>query len=68
MEAADWEESERHLRPFAHLRFRLKLMKTLWHVMRGEKAEAEGLARRLLGRPECNSFRRSLIEQFLLKG
>ena len=67
MEAADWEESERHLRPFAHLRFRLKLMKTMWHVMRGEKAEAESLARRLLERPESNSFRRSLIEQFLLK-
>lgn len=65
MTAADWDDSERHLRPFSHLRFRLKLMKMIWHLKLGEVDEARLSAQRLMERPECNSFRRALIKRHL---
>jgi hypothetical protein len=65
--AEDWDQSERHLRPFPHLRFRLKLMKMMWHLRRGETDEARLLAQRLLERPECNAYRKELIKLLLSK-
>lgn len=65
MTATDWDDSERHLRSFAHLRFRLKLMKMMWHLKRAEIDEARLLAQRLLERPESNAFRRNLIKRLL---
>ena len=65
MSASDWETSERHFRPFAHLRFRLKLMKMMWHLKLDELDEARLLAQRLLERPECNAYRRALIKRLL---
>jgi hypothetical protein len=65
MSAQDWDESERHLRPFGHLRFRLKLMKMLWFIKSRELEAAHLLAQRLLERPECNGYRSALIKKLL---
>jgi hypothetical protein len=65
MSAEDWDHSERRLRPFPHLRFRLKLMKMMWLLQRKELDEARLLAQRLLERPECNSYRTALIKRLL---
>ena len=61
----DWDHSERRLRPFPHLRFRLKLLKMMWHLVCGEHDDARLLAQRLLERPECNVYRSSLIKRLL---
>ena len=65
MTAEDWDISERHLRPFPHLRFRLKLMKMLWQLKLGAFDEARLAAQRLMERRECNPFRRALITKHL---
>lgn len=65
MDEEDWEQSERHLRPFPHLRFRLKLLKMMWLLKVPDLDEARLLAQRLLERPECNTFRSNLIKKLL---
>lgn len=65
MAAEDWDSSERRLRPFAHLRFRLKLLKMSWLLKKGETDQARLLAQRLLERPECNGYRAALIKKLL---
>lgn len=61
----DWEYSERRLRSFAHLRFRLKLMKMMWYLRESKVDDARLLAQRLLERPECNAYRTALIKKLL---
>jgi hypothetical protein len=65
MTADDWDYSEKRLRPFSHLRFRLKLMKMIWHLRLGAIDDARLLAQRLLERPECNEYRSTLIKKLL---
>ena len=65
MTEEDWDHSERRLRPFPHLRFRLKLLKMMWHLVRSEHDDARLLAQRLLERAECNAYRTNLIKRLL---
>lgn len=65
MTEEDWSHSERRLRPFTQLRFRLKLMKMMWHLRLGQVDDARLLAQRLLERPECNGYRTALIKKLL---
>lgn len=65
MTGEDWDHSERRLRPFPHLRFRLKLLKMMWHLARADHDEARLLAQRLLERDECNAYRTALIKKLL---
>lgn len=65
MTEADWSESESSLRPFPHLRFRLKLLKMGWLLGVGQVDEARLLAQRLLARPECNAYRTEHIKKIL---
>jgi serine/threonine-protein kinase len=65
MSEEDWSHSERRLKPFSHLRFRLKLMKMMWLLKAGQLDEGRLLAQRLLERPECNSYRGDLIKKLL---
>lgn len=65
---SDWRHYETKVRPFPHLRFRVKLMKMMWLLDLGSGDEARLLAQQLLERPECNRFRRALIKELLAGG
>ena len=60
-----WAKLESRLRAYPHFRFRAKLLELTWLEKVQDHKAAEILAEKLLQRPECNDYRRNLIESLI---